>query len=165
MCECPDAAGFRCTGTAGACRPKPRAELPAFQLQAMAVNCHHNDVHKETHAGQEMRVTRKGAVRAGKGELGIIPGSMGAKRFIVRGLGNDDSFHSCSHGAGRVMSRTAARNRITLEQHRAATADVECGKDQAVIDGSPAACKDIDAVTAAQADWWTWCTPCARWCA
>ena len=127
-------------------------ELPKFRLQAMAVNCHHNYVQKETHGGQEMFVTRKGAVRAGKDELGIIPGSMGAKSFIVRGLGNDDSFHSCSHGAGRVMSRTAARNSITLKQHREATAHVECRKDEGVIDESPAAYKDIDAVMAAQAD-------------
>ncbi|TKS53235.1 RtcB family protein [Luteimonas yindakuii] len=129
-----------------------RAELPKFRLQAMAVNCHHNYVQKETHGGQEMFVTRKGAVRAGKDELGIIPGSMGAKSFIVRGLGNGESFESCSHGAGRVMSRTAARNSITLKQHREATAHVECRKDQAVIDESPAAYKDIDAVMAAQAD-------------
>ena len=129
-----------------------RAELPKFQLHAMAVNCHHNYVQKETHAGQEVYVTRKGAVRAGKDELGIIPGSMGARSFIVRGLGNDDSLHSCSHGAGRVMSRTAARKSITLEQHLEATAHVECRKDEAVIDESPAAYKDIDAVMAAQSD-------------
>jgi tRNA-splicing ligase RtcB len=116
------------------------------------VNCHHNYVQKETHAGQEVFVTRKGAVRAGKDELGIIPGSMGAKSFIVRGLGNAESFESCSHGAGRVLSRTAARNSITLKQHRDATAHVECRKDQGVIDESPAAYKDIDAVMAAQAD-------------
>ena len=129
-----------------------RAELPKFKLQAMAVNCHHNYVQKETHAGREVYVTRKGAVRAGRDELGIIPGSMGAKSFIVRGLGNADSLESCSHGAGRVMSRTAARNSITLKQHREATAHVECRKDQGVIDESPAAYKDIDAVMAAQAD-------------
>ncbi|MCD9029818.1 RtcB family protein [Luteimonas sp. BDR2-5] len=129
-----------------------RHRLPKFQLEKMAVNCHHNYVEKETHAGQDLYVTRKGAVRARAGELGIIPGSMGAKSFIVRGLGNADSFHSCSHGAGRVMSRSAARQRITLAQHREATAHVECRKDASVIDESPAAYKDIDAVMAAQSD-------------
>jgi len=129
-----------------------RHRLPKFQLEKTAVNCHHNYVQKETHAGVELLVTRKGAVSARMGELGIIPGSMGAKSFIVRGKGNADSFHSCSHGAGRVMSRAAARQRITLAQHREATAHVECRKDAAVIDESPAAYKDIDAVMAAQSD-------------
>ena len=129
-----------------------RHRLPKFQLSKMAVNCHHNYVQQETHAGVELLVTRKGAVSARAGELGIIPGSMGAKSFIVRGLGNADSFHSCSHGAGRVMSRTAARQQITLAQHREATAHVECRKDAGVIDESPAAYKDIDAVMAAQSD-------------
>ena len=129
-----------------------RHRLPKFQLEKMAVNCHHNYVQQETHAGVELLVTRKGAVSARTGELGIIPGSMGAKSFIVRGLGNADSFHSCSHGAGRVMSRTAARQQITLAQHREATAHVECRKDAGVIDESPAAYKDIDAVMAAQSD-------------
>lgn len=129
-----------------------RHRLPKFQLEKLAVNCHHNYVQKETHGGQELLVTRKGAVSARAGELGIIPGSMGAKSYIVRGRGNADSFHSCSHGAGRVMSRTAARQRITLSQHRAATAHVECRKDAGVIDESPAAYKDIDAVMAAQSD-------------
>ena len=129
-----------------------RHRLPKFQLEKMAVNCHHNYVQQETHAGVELLVTRKGAVSARTGELGIIPGSMGAKSFIVRGLGNADSFHSCSHGAGRIMSRTAARQQITLAQHREATAHVECRKDAGVIDESPAAYKDIDAVMAAQSD-------------
>ena len=129
-----------------------RHRLPKFQLSKMAVNCHHNYVQKETHAGVELLVTRKGAVSARTGELGIIPGSMGAKSFIVRGLGNADSFHSCSHGAGRVMSRARARQEITLAQHREATAHVECRKDAGVIDESPAAYKDIDAVMAAQSD-------------
>lgn len=129
-----------------------RHRLPAFQLGKMAVNCHHNYVQKETHAGQELLVTRKGAVSARAGELGIVPGSMGTRSFIVRGLGNADSFHSCSHGAGRVMSRTRARAEITLAQHREATAHVECRKDAAVIDESPAAYKSIDAVMAAQTD-------------
>ena len=129
-----------------------RHRLPKFQLEKMAVNCHHNYVQQETHGDVELLVTRKGAVSARAGELGIIPGSMGAKSFIVRGLGNADSFHSCSHGAGRVMSRTRARQEITLAQHREATAQVECRKDAGVIDESPAAYKDIDAVMAAQSD-------------
>lgn len=129
-----------------------RHRLPKFQLEKMAVNCHHNYVQREEHFGQPLLVTRKGAVSAREGELGIIPGSMGARSFIVRGKGNADSFHSCSHGAGRVMSRTAARAQITLKQHREATAHVECRKDAGVIDESPAAYKDIDAVMAAQSD-------------
>lgn len=129
-----------------------RHRLPKFQLEKLAVNCHHNYVQKETHGGQELLVTRKGAVSAREGELGIIPGSMGTRSYIVRGKGNTDSFHSCSHGAGRVMSRTAARQRITLAQHREATAHVECRKDEGVIDESPAAYKSIDAVMAAQTD-------------
>lgn len=129
-----------------------RHRLPKFQLEKMAVNCHHNYVQKETHGGEELLVTRKGAVSARAGELGIIPGSMGTRSYIVRGLGNADSFHSCSHGAGRVMSRTQARKQITLKQHREATAHVECRKDEAVIDESPAAYKSIDAVMAAQSD-------------
>ena len=129
-----------------------RELLPKFTLQGVAVNCHHNYVQREAHGGEDLLVTRKGAVRAGKGELGIIPGSMGARSYIVRGRGNDDSFHSCSHGAGRVMSRTQARQSITLKQHREATAHVECRKDAGVIDESPAAYKDIDAVMAAQSD-------------
>ncbi|HEU0307064.1 MAG TPA: RtcB family protein [Lysobacter sp.] len=129
-----------------------RHRLPKFQLDREAVNCHHNYVQREDHFGESLLVTRKGAVSAREGELGIIPGSMGACSYIVRGKGNADSFHSCSHGAGRVMSRTAARAQITLKQHREATAHVECRKDAGVIDESPAAYKDIDAVMAAQAD-------------
>ena len=129
-----------------------RHRLPKFQLDRMAVNCHHNYVQREEHFGESLLVTRKGAVSARAGELGIIPGSMGAKSFIVRGKGNPDSFCSCSHGAGRKMSRTAARQRITLKEHREATAHVECRKDEGVIDESPAAYKDIDAVMAAQSD-------------
>ncbi len=126
--------------------------LPKFQLEKMAVNCHHNYVQRETHYGESLLVTRKGAVSARAGELGIIPGSMGAKSYIVRGKGNPESFCSCSHGAGRTMSRTAAKQQITLKQHREATAHVECRKDPGVIDESPAAYKDIDAVMAAQRD-------------
>ena len=126
--------------------------LPKFTLAKMAVNCHHNYVQRETHHGESLLVTRKGAVSARAGELGIIPGSMGTRSYIVRGKGNADSFHSCSHGAGRVMSRTQARKEITLAQHREATAHVECRKDASVIDESPAAYKSIDAVMAAQTD-------------
>jgi tRNA-splicing ligase RtcB len=118
----------------------------------MAVNCHHNYVARERHYGREVWVTRKGAVRAGKGELGIIPGSMGTRSYIVRGKGDPESFCSCSHGAGRAMSRAEARRRFTLEDHERATAGIECRKDADVIDETPAAYKDIDAVMAAQAD-------------
>ena len=123
-----------------------------FALGDVAVNCHHNYVSKETHFGEEVWLTRKGAVSAGEGELGIIPGSMGAKSFIVRGKGNKESFCSCSHGAGRSMSRTEAKRRFTLEDHAKATEGVECRKDSDVIDETPMAYKDIDAVMAAQAD-------------
>jgi len=126
--------------------------LPAFDAELMAVNCHHNYVTEEVHFGESVLITRKGAVRAGAGELGIIPGSMGAKSFIVRGLGNPDSYHSCSHGAGRVMSRTKAKKTFTIEDQIAATEGVECRKDAAVIDEIPMAYKDIDAVMAAQSD-------------
>ena len=129
-----------------------REELRPFQLGDLAVNCHHNYTARETHFGEEVLVTRKGAVRAGRGELGIIPGSMGARSYIVRGLGNAESFESCSHGAGRTMSRAAARKRFTVEQHVAATQGVECRKDLDVIDETPGAYKDIDAVMAAQRD-------------
>lgn len=101
---------------------------------------------KENHRGRNIWVTRKGAVRAREKDLGIIPGSMGAKSFIVRGLGNPLSLHSCSHGAGRVMSRTAARKKFTVEDHIEATQGVECRKDADVIDETPMAYKNIDAV-------------------
>lgn len=123
-----------------------------FDTHLAAVNCHHNYVQKERHFGEEVLVTRKGAVSAQKGELGIIPGSMGAKSYIVRGLGNAESFCSCSHGAGRKMSRTAAKKAFTVADQIAATQGVECRKDEAVIDEIPMAYKDIDAVMAAQAD-------------
>jgi len=129
-----------------------REELQPFQMGEVAVNCHHNYVSREHHFGDDVLVTRKGAVSAKAGQLGIIPGSMGARSFIVRGLGNAESFHSCSHGAGRVMSRTAAQKRFTVEDHIAATEGVECRKDKDVIDETPAAYKDIDAVMAAQRD-------------
>ena len=123
-----------------------------FQMGEVAVNCHHNYCTRERHFGEDLIVTRKGAVSAKKGELGIIPGSMGARSYIVRGLGNAESFESCSHGAGRVMSRTAARKRFTVADHVAATEGVECRKDKDVIDETPAAYKDIDAVMEAQRD-------------
>jgi len=126
--------------------------LPKFTHGEVAVNCHHNYVQKEEHFGASVFVTRKGAVRAGLGELGIIPGSMGARSFIVRGKGNPDSFHSCSHGAGRTMSRGEANRRYTVEDHIKATEGVECRKDADVIDETPMAYKDIDAVMAAQQD-------------
>jgi tRNA-splicing ligase RtcB len=129
-----------------------REEVRPFQLGDVAVNCHHNYTARERHFGEEVLVTRKGAVRAGRGELGIIPGSMGARSYIVRGLGNPESFESCSHGAGRRMSRTAARKCFTVVEHKQATAGVECRKDEAVLDETPAAYKDIDAVMSAQKD-------------
>ncbi|WP_028452800.1 RtcB family protein [Chitinilyticum aquatile] len=123
-----------------------------FSADVEAVNCHHNYVQKETHFGREVLVTRKGAVSAQKGQLGIIPGSMGAKSFIVRGLGNEEAFCSCSHGAGRTMSRTKAQKLFTVEDQIKATAHVECRKDADVIDEIPMAYKDIDAVMAAQSE-------------
>ena len=127
--------------------------LPPFEVDPkQIINCHHNYVAREHHFGRDVLLTRKGAVKAGKGDLGIIPGSMGARSFIVRGKGNPDSFESCSHGAGRAMSRTAARKRFSLEDHARATAGVECRKDRGVIDETPAAYKPIDLVMQAQAD-------------
>ncbi|GKX58289.1 RNA-splicing ligase RtcB [Leminorella grimontii] len=123
-----------------------------FTLEMEAVNCHHNYVQKEHHFGQDVLVTRKGAVSAKAGELGIIPGSMGARSFIVRGKGNPESFCSCSHGAGRTMSRTEAKRRFSLEDQIEATVGVECRKDLDVIDEIPMAYKDIDAVMAAQSE-------------
>ncbi len=124
--------------------------LPAFTTEESAVNCHHNYISREVHYGEHVWVTRKGAVRAGAGELGIIPGSMGARSYIVRGKGNPQSFCSCSHGAGRSMSRTEARKRYTLEDHIRATEGIECRKDENVIDETPMAYKSIEAVMAAQ---------------
>lgn len=131
---------------------KESGELPPFELSESAVNCHHNYISREHHFGKNVFVTRKGAVRAREGDLGIIPGSMGARSYIVRGKGNADAFDSCSHGAGRVMSREAAKKRFTLEDHEKATAGVECRKDVDVIDETPGAYKPIDAVMAAQSD-------------
>ena len=117
-----------------------------------AVNCHHNYVSREHHYGEDVLLTRKGALSAKKGQMGIIPGSMGAKSFIVRGLGNEESFCSCSHGAGRVMSRTKAKIMVSVDDHIKATEGVECRKDADIVDESPSAYKDIDAVMEAQSD-------------
>lgn len=126
--------------------------LPPFTITADAINCHHNYVTKEQHFGENVFVTRKGAVQAREGTHGIIPGSMGTGSFIVRGLGNKDSFCSCSHGAGRVMSRTAAKKAITMEQHAEAMKGIEARLDSDIIDESPAAYKPILAVMDAQSD-------------
>jgi len=123
-----------------------------FESHVEAVNCHHNYVQQERHFGADVFVTRKGAVSAAKGQMGIIPGSMGARSYIVRGLGNPESFDSCSHGAGRVMSRTKAKKLFTVDDQIKATEGVECRKDADVIDEIPMAYKDIDAVMAAQRD-------------
>lgn len=123
-----------------------------FELTSGAVNCHHNYVSLESHFGENVMITRKGAVAAHTGVMGIIPGSMGAKSFIVRGKGERESFSSCSHGAGRSMSRNEAEKRFSVADHIAATQGVECRKDKDVIDETPLAYKDIDAVMAAQSD-------------
>jgi len=117
-----------------------------------AINCHHNYASREQHFGEQVYVTRKGAVRARLGELGIIPGSMGTASYIVRGKGNSASFHSCSHGAGRLMSRNAAKKQFSLADHERATRGIECRKDKDVIDETPQAYKDIAQVIAAQSD-------------
>ena len=129
-----------------------RPHLPSFTAQDEAIQCHHNYVARETHGGQAFYITRKGAIRAGAGELGIIPGSMGAKSFIVRGLGNHASYCSCSHGAGRAMSRTEAKRRFNRFDLAEQTQGVECRKDGGVIDEIPAAYKNIDEVMDHQRD-------------
>ena len=121
-------------------------------VSEIAVNCHHNYVSPEVHFGEEVYVTRKGAIRADVGMFGIIPGSMGAKSFIIKGLGNPESFNSCSHGAGRKMSRTAAKKRFSREDLERQTAGVECRKDKGVIDEIPGAYKNIDEVMRNQSD-------------
>lgn len=126
--------------------PKP------FEVTTEAINCHHNYVVQENHYGQNLWVTRKGAIRARDGDLGIIPGSMGQRSYIVRGKGNPESYCSCSHGAGRVMSRTEAKRRFSLADLIAQTDGVECRKDEAVIDEIPGAYKSIDAVMENQRD-------------
>src|SRR5881398_1244543 len=127
-------------------------EVRPFVAELKAINCHHNYVARESHYNQNILVTRKGAVRAREGDMGIIPGSMGARSYIVRGKGNPESFMSCSHGAGRAMSRAEAKRRFTIEDHRRMTEGVECRKDADVIDETPAAYKQIEAVMAAQSD-------------
>ena len=129
-----------------------KKELPTFGVTKEAINCHHNYVSVETHFGENVYLTRKGAIRAGAGELGIIPGSMGAKSYIVRGKGNPESFCSCSHGAGRRMSRGHAARVFTESDLAAQTAGVECRKDKGVLDEIPGAYRDIDTVMANQSD-------------
>jgi tRNA-splicing ligase RtcB len=129
-----------------------RRHLPAFEVTGKAVNCHHNYVERETHYGEPVWLTRKGAIRARAGELGIIPGSMGARSYIVRGKGAAESFHSCAHGAGRRMSRNAAQKRFSLQDLQAQTEGVICRKDKGVLDEIPGAYKDIDEVMANQSD-------------
>jgi tRNA-splicing ligase RtcB len=127
-------------------------EVRPFVAEVKAINCHHNYVARERHYGQNILVTRKGAVRAREGDMGIMPGSMGARSYIVRGKGNMESFMSCSHGAGRAMSRAEAKRRFTVADHQRMTEGVECRKDAEVIDETPAAYKSIEAVMAAQSD-------------
>jgi tRNA-splicing ligase RtcB (3'-phosphate/5'-hydroxy nucleic acid ligase) len=129
-----------------------KRELPPFQTDGEAINCHHNYVAQEEHFGERLFITRKGAISAREGELGIIPGSMGAKSYIVRGLGNPESMCSCSHGAGRRMSRTEAKRRFNRRDLEEQTAGVECRKDGGVIDEIPGAYKDIDEVMTNQSD-------------
>jgi len=127
-------------------------KINAWKVEGEAINCHHNYVARENHFGENLFVTRKGAISAREGELGIIPGSMGAKSYIVRGLGNAESLCSCSHGAGRRMSRSAAKRKFSQADLEAQTQGVECRKDGGVIDEIPGAYKDIDSVMANQAD-------------
>ena len=129
-----------------------RAHVPPFTTADEAISCHHNYVAREEHFGEKLFVTRKGAISARKGQLGIIPGSMGARSYIVRGLGNPESLCSCAHGAGRRMSRTEAKRRFSRADVEAQTAGVECRKDAGVIDEIPGAYKDIDVVMANQSD-------------
>src|SRR5215467_1150331 len=129
-----------------------RRELPAFETTNEAINCHHNYVEQETHSGERVYVTRKGAISAREGELGIIPGSMGARSYIVRGKGNPESFCSCAHGAGRRMSRAEAKRRFSRADLEEQTRGVECRKDKGVLDEIPGAYKDIDQVMADQTD-------------
>jgi len=129
-----------------------RRHLPGFELTGGAVNCHHNYVEREAHFGEEVWLTRKGAIRARSGELGIIPGSMGARSYIVRGKGSTESFHSCAHGAGRRMSRNGARRSFNVEDLIDQTQGVICRKDKGVLDEIPGAYKNIDEVMANQSD-------------
>ena len=129
-----------------------RRHLPPFEVTDEVVNCHHNYVEREHHFGKNVWVTRKGAISAREGELGIIPGSMGTKSYIVRGRGSEESFHSCAHGAGRRMSRSAANKRYTAADLAEQTAGIICRKDSGVVDEIPAAYKSIDEVMANQSD-------------
>jgi len=129
-----------------------RRHLPSFEVMREAVNCHHNYVERERHYGEDVWLTRKGAIRAREGELGIIPGSMGARSYIVRGKGRAESFHSCAHGAGRRMSRNAAQKKFSIQDLQLQTEGVICRKDRGVIDEIPGAYKDIDEVMANQSD-------------
>ena len=129
-----------------------RRHLPAFKVTDAVVNCHHNYVQREHHYGADVWVTRKGAIRARAGDLGIIPGSMGARSYIVRGKGAEESFESCAHGAGRRMSRTQAQKSYTAKDVERQTAGVICRKDSGVVDEIPAAYKPIDEVMAHQSD-------------
>lgn len=129
-----------------------KKRLPPFRVTKEAINCHHNYVSEEFHFGEQVFVTRKGAIRAREGELGIIPGSMGAKSFIVSGRGSANSFNSCSHGAGRVMSRGKAKKLFDVEDLEKQTAGVECRIDKSVVDEIPSAYKDIEKVMQHQND-------------
>lgn len=129
-----------------------RVLKPSTELEGEIVNCHHNYVAQEEHFGETIWVTRKGAIRAGLGERGIIPGSMGACSYIVEGLGNEESFCSSSHGAGRKMSRTEAKKRFSVNDLKAQTKGVVCRKDAGVLDEIPKAYKSIEAVMAQQSD-------------
>jgi tRNA-splicing ligase RtcB len=126
--------------------------VPPFKLDGEAINCHHNYVAQEAHFGHKLYVTRKGAISAREGELGIIPGSMGTRSYIVRGKGNEESFCSCSHGAGRRMSRSEAKRKFNRFDLAEQTQGIECRKDGGVVDEIPAAYKDIDQVMAHQSD-------------
>jgi tRNA-splicing ligase RtcB len=129
-----------------------QSSIRSVAATEMAVECHHNYVARERHFGADVWITRKGAVRAQKGDLGIIPGSMGRQSYIVRGKGNRDALHSCAHGAGRRMSRTQARRTFTAEHLAEQTMGIECRKDRGVVDEIPSAYKDIDEVMANQSD-------------
>jgi len=137
---------------------KNRERMMQIVLEALGAtatesfDCHHNYITWENHYGDNVLVTRKGAVSAKEGQVGIIPGSMGARSYIVKGLGNPQSFNSCAHGAGRAMSRSGAKKVLSVEEHVAATEGVECRKDKGMLDESPGAYKDIDAVMEAQKD-------------
>ena len=135
-----------------ACLEALAETLPKFKVTDEAIECHHNYASRERHAGEDVFVTRKGAISARKDELGIVPGSMGTQSYIVRGRGNPESFHSCAHGAGRAMSRGEAKRRFTTAELVAQTAGIECRKDAGVVDEIPKAYKPIDDVMRDQND-------------